>query len=67
MAGLFQPYNRNSKSSEGPGGMCMGLALSKMLIELHGGKIWVQSEEGEGSIFSFTVPVLKSDNDREPL
>jgi signal transduction histidine kinase len=45
----------------------MGLALSKMLIELHGGKIWVQSEEGEGSIFSFTVPVLKSDNDREPL
>ena len=39
------------------GGLGLGLAIAKGMIELHGGKIWVESVEGMGSRFSFSVPV----------
>lgn len=39
------------------GGMGLGLAVAKALIELHGGRIWVESEEGKGSSFTFLLPV----------
>jgi len=38
------------------GGMGLGLAVAKALIELHGGRIWVESEEGKGSSFTFLLP-----------
>eukprot|EP01113_Clastostelium_recurvatum_P032350 TRINITY_DN4143_c0_g1_i3.p1 TRINITY_DN4143_c0_g1~~TRINITY_DN4143_c0_g1_i3.p1 ORF type:complete len:896 (+),score=222.53 TRINITY_DN4143_c0_g1_i3:146-2833(+) len=41
-------------------GTGLGLAITKMLVELHGGKVWVRSRLGEGSSFSFTMPIYDS-------
>ena len=39
------------------GGMGLGLAVAKAMIELHGGRIWAESEEGKGSTFTFLLPI----------
>jgi signal transduction histidine kinase len=41
------------------GGMGLGLSVAKAMIELHGGRIWVESDEGKGSTFVFLVPILQ--------
>ena len=53
---LFKPYSRVSSDRQRQPGLGLGLALAKQVVELHGGKIWVDSESGSGSTFSFHLP-----------
>jgi signal transduction histidine kinase len=53
---IFEEFEQTSdgKKAEGTG---LGLPLSRKLVELHGGHLWVESEPGRGSTFRFTLPV----------
>ncbi|OGO30708.1 MAG: hypothetical protein A2Z29_00585 [Chloroflexi bacterium RBG_16_56_11] len=53
---LFKPYSRLSSDRQRHPGLGLGLALAKQVVELHGGRIWVESEPGKGSTFSFFLP-----------
>ena len=55
----FQQFRRTA--GDGPQGTGLGLAISKRLVELHGGRIWVDSQENKGSAFSFTMPTYDAE------
>lgn len=61
---LFHKFYRSHRSRETVAGTGIGLYISKAIVESHGGTIGVKSIEGEGSIFTFTVPTYASVKDK---
>jgi signal transduction histidine kinase len=54
---IFEEFQQTDAGVEQGEGTGLGLALSRRLVELHGGRIWVDAEPGRGSTFVFTLPV----------
>src|SRR5262245_25537706 len=54
---IFEPFKRYAKEQHGSG---LGLAITQRIIRRHGGKIWVESGPGQGSVFYFTIPCSAS-------
>ena len=52
-------YRVSGRTSERPTGSGLGLAVSRGLIEAHGGRIWVENREGGGAVFRFTLPLME--------
>ncbi|MGB6546680.1 MAG: ATP-binding protein, partial [Candidatus Acidiferrales bacterium] len=57
---IFERFYRvDAARSREAGGTGLGLAITKHLVELHGGRMWVESEVGSGSEFHFSVPIAR--------
>ena len=63
---IFDSFQQGTHSSEQVEGTGLGLTLSKRILELHGGRIWVESEAGKGSTFGIALPAGSEEPAMEP-
>ena len=54
---IFEKYYRGNQARGHLTGMGMGLPIARQVVEAHDGRIWVESQPGEGATFSFTLPL----------
>jgi len=67
-ARLFQSFQQaESSTSRKYGGTGLGLVISKSIVEMMGGRIWIESQLGKGATFAFTVAAMRLDEDAEGL
>jgi signal transduction histidine kinase len=59
---LNEFYQADSSNTRAHGGTGLGLAIAKRMVELHGGRLWLESALGEGSTFSFSLPIRVEQN-----
>ncbi len=62
---VFERYYRGSGTPSEVRGMGLGLAIARDIVRAHGGKIWAESSPGQGSRFSFTLPIMSQEQPRE--
>ena len=60
---IFLEFQQAGSDAGKPQGTGLGLALAKKFVEMHGGKIWLESEVGKGSRFFFTLPIQMGKRD----